>query len=92
MSVDSTTAPKARSDVLFRQLEDEWVLFDPQADELHVLNLSAALVWTHCDGARDVRGIAEAVAGAFEPPVPSGRVERDVDATLARFRDAGLLE
>ncbi len=33
MSVDSTTAPKARSDVLFRQLEDEWVLFNNARDE-----------------------------------------------------------
>ena len=92
MATSREGAPKGRADVVFRQLDDEWVLFDPRSEQLHVLNLSAALVWTHCDGQIGADAIAEAVATAFEPRVPTAQARRDVDDALERFRHAGLLE
>lgn len=77
---------------MFRQLDEEWVLFDPRATQLHALNISAALIWAHCDGEYTPDAIAEAVAGAFDPPIPLSRAREDVTATLTRFREAGLLE
>ena len=41
-----TECPKGRSEVIFRPLDDSWVLFDPRSERVHVLNLTAALVWT----------------------------------------------
>ncbi len=76
---------------MFRQLDDEWVLFDPKADRLHALNLTAALVWSHCTGELDAGAIADAVGGSFGPPVASGDILADVEATLQRFREEGLL-
>ncbi len=84
--------PRGRSDVVFRQLADEWVLFDPRDTKLHALNISAALIWAHCDGSYTPDGIAEVLASSFDPPVPISRVRDDVDAVLTRFREAGLLE
>ena len=43
--------PVARNDVLLRRVGSEWVLFDARKDRAHVLNLTAAVVWTYCDGA-----------------------------------------
>jgi len=77
--------------VVFRQLDDEWVLFDPRTDQLHVLNLSAAVVWAHCDGATDIDGIAGALVEAFSN-LPLAQARQDVDTALAGFREAGLLE
>jgi hypothetical protein len=74
--------PRARDDVLFRYLDDEWVIFDPVTDRLHALNLTAALVWAECDGERDV---------AFDPPLPRDRVLDDVRGAIEAFRDEGLL-
>lgn len=88
----SDVGPKGRPDVVFRQLDDGWVLFDPRATKLHALNLSAALVWAHCDGGYDPDGIARSLAASFDPPVSMSRARQDVDATLKRFRQAGLLE
>jgi len=83
--------PVPRDDLVFRQLDEEWVVFDPLANTLHVLNLAAALVWTHCDGQRSVTEIVEAVRSAFGE-VPAGTdLDRDVTATLASFRELGLL-
>lgn len=82
--------PRARDDVVFRALDDEWVLYDPRADRLHVLNLTAALVWAYCGGEQDVSGIADAVGSAFTPPRSGAEVTDDVAAALARFEDEGL--
>jgi hypothetical protein len=84
--------PKGRSDVIFRPLDDSWVLFDPRAEQLHVLNLSAALVWTHMDGENSPGSIAEAVGSAFNPPQTAAQVLSDVNAALERFKEAGLLD
>ena len=83
--------PRARDDVVFRQLDDQWVIFDPTTDRLHALNLTAALIWTECAGERDVVGIADQVAAAFDPPASLDGVLRDVTATVERFREQGLL-
>jgi len=84
--------PKGRSDVIFRPLDDSWVLFDPLTERLHVLNLSAALVWEHLDGETSLDGIAEAVGSAFQPPVTASQAMADVESVLARFVEAGLLD
>jgi len=84
--------PKARADVIFRALDANWVLFDPTTNELHVLNLSAAMVWSHLDGETPVEGVASAIASSFSPPLSAPDAITDVQDVLAVFRDAGLLE
>jgi hypothetical protein len=84
--------PKSRSDVIFRPLDDSWVLFDPVSEQLHVLNLSAALVWAHLDGESTPETVADAVGSAFSPQRTADQVFTDVMQTLGRFRDAGLLD
>ncbi len=75
--------------MLFRQVDEEWVVYDPAANELHVLNLSAALVWSHCTGENAPAEIAEALQAAYG--LEQARAQADVEATLARFQKAGLL-
>ncbi len=84
--------PRSRTDVIFRPLDDSWVLFDPVSEQLHVLNLSAALVWANLDGESTPEAVAEAVGSAFSPPKTAADVLTDVQQTLGRFRDAGLLD
>lgn len=84
--------PKARPDVVFRPMEDEWVLFDPVAHRIHVLNLTAALVWSLCDGVHDLEEMAREVAGSFSGAPEPSAVAEEVTATVERFREEGLLE
>lgn len=85
--IDPSWKPTARPDVVFRQVGEEWVLFDPERQRVHVLNLTAALVWSFCTGEFDVGEIDQRVREAFtEAPASSG-----ADEALADFRDAGLL-
>ena len=84
--------PKSRSDVIFRPLDDSWVLFDPVSEQLHVLNLSAALIWAHLDGESTPEAVAGSVGSAFKPPMTADQVLADVQQTLLRFQEAGLLD
>lgn len=84
--------PRVRADVVFRQLDDEWVAFDPVAQRLHAMNLTAALVWEHCTGDLTVQEITRAVHDAFGDGGDLAAVARDVEEMIARFGSEGLLE
>lgn len=90
-SSETPNLPTAREDVVFRQLDDEWVLYDPSANKLHVLNLTAALVWTHLNGETATTDIAEAIQTTFAPSDVPADVAADVELAIAKFRAEGLL-
>jgi hypothetical protein len=51
--------PRARRNgLLSEQLDDEWIVYDPERDRGHCLNRTAALVWQHADGERTVGDLA----------------------------------
>ncbi len=79
--------PVGRDDVVFRKVGEDWLLFDPESQEIHVLNLPSALAWTLCTGELDVEGIHSEMEEAYGEDVPPGQI-REI---LERFRDAGLL-
>jgi len=83
--------PVARQDLVLRRVGSEWVLFDPRADRAHVLNLTAAVVWTYCDGFHRPEAIAEAIAGSVED-TPADAIRADIDQVLRRFASEGLLQ
>lgn len=85
-------SPRGREDVVFRQLADDWVLFDPTANQIHVLNLSAALVWTSCTGELSVAEIAGAVAESYQGDSDPAQIKDDVAGAIDRFTSEGLLE
>jgi len=83
--------PTARPDVILRRVGSEWVLYDAALERAHVLNLTAAVIWTYCDGSFQPSGIADAIAGEV-PGLDTTRIRRDIDAVLRRFADEGLLQ
>jgi hypothetical protein len=91
MPLDATARPRVREDVVFRELDEEWVVFDPLTRRLHALNVTAALVWEHCGGDLTVSEIVEAVRSAFTHAPGADEVRRHVEEVLERFRAEGLL-
>lgn len=83
--------PAVRADLVFRRLDEEWVVFDPRTQQLHALNLTAAFVWDLCTGEATLDEIAEELARAFETPPEPAALRRDVTEAVARFARAGLL-
>jgi hypothetical protein len=87
----TTEKPLARPDVALRRVGSEWVLFDAGRDRAHVLNLTAAVVWTYCDGEHE----PAAIAGAISRDVPASEptaIRHDIDDVLRRFAAEGLLQ
>jgi hypothetical protein len=82
--------PTARDDVLLRRVGSEWILFDARRDRAHVLNLTAAVVWTYCDGAHGCTAMAEAIAREMQD-ARAEAISSDIQAVLRRFADEGLL-
>ncbi len=83
--------PTARPDLVLRRVANEWVLFDATHGRAHVLNLTAAVIWTYCDGTHGSAAIADAIAHAVPDTAPE-RLQSDVDQALRRFADEGLLQ
>jgi len=77
---------------VFRELGDEWVLFDPDAHRLHVLNLTAALVWSRCSGEYAAEEIVRYVRDSFSDPPSADEVDEDVRKALRTFASEGLLQ
>lgn len=65
MSHPPPSRPRKRDDVVFRRVSGDWLLFDPRTRQIHVLNLSAALVWSFCTGEHETDEIARQVVEAF---------------------------
>lgn len=61
--------PRARKEqLLMRELGNERLVYDEKSEEAHCLNLTAALVWDHCDGRTTVSEMAELLAKEMRVP------------------------
>lgn len=83
--------PAARADIVLRPMGPEWVLYDPDTRDLHVLNTSAALTWSLLDGERSLDQVALEVAADMQDAPGPEELRVDVAAAVERFRAAGLL-
>ncbi len=86
----STARPRARSDVLRADFDDDTVLFDPVGRHLLVLNHSAALVWSCCDGSGSVDEIADDIAEAYG--LAREALREQVESLVVTWRGQGLLK
>ena len=84
--------PTARQDVLLRRVGSEWVLFDARRDRAHVLNITAAVVWTYCDGSHGSEAIASAIVQEVPGAGSAQAIRSDIETVLRRFASEGLLQ
>jgi hypothetical protein len=57
---------KQRSDIILREIDDEILLMDNQAMQIHQLNRTASYIWSRCDGSTSTDEIIEQVAREFD--------------------------
>ena len=82
--------PRWRDDLIFRQVDEDFVVYDPVTDRTALLNLSAAAVLDLCDGSHTAAEIAAEVAAAFGEPERD--ILADVEKTLNNFTAQGFFE
>jgi hypothetical protein len=89
MSDSALSKPRARGEVLCREVDDGFILYDPRKEKAHSLNASAAYVWDRLDGSQSLAEIAESLK-AF--PGAAGRdLLKDVLDAVEGFRREDLL-
>ena len=82
--------PSARDDLVFREVEDEAVIFDPASGSMHSLTKTAVLIWKMCDGRHSLEDMVRKILEKFE--AQPDEVRRDVERTVRRFGELGLLK
>ncbi len=75
--------PCLRQDLISRQIDEDFVVYDPVTDRTLLLNVSSAAVLELCDGRRTLDDMAEEVAAAFR--VEPGEVRAEIEASLQDF-------
>ena len=81
--------PVRKPGVLARQLGNEWILYDPENGDLHVLNEVAGSVWGMCDGSVSLGQMDERLRAAYEVPA-SANLMADLEDIIASLRQKGL--
>ncbi|MFA4839792.1 MAG: PqqD family protein [Candidatus Neomarinimicrobiota bacterium] len=78
-----TDRPCSRNHLLFKELDDGGVVYDPTTETIHSLNPSAAFIWILCDGNHSIREIIDSVRKHFQEF--SANPETEIDQTLHQF-------
>ena len=81
---------KKRTDILFEEIEDEVVIYDPRTHYVHHLNPMASIIWELFDVSVSPQEIVKEIVDSLN--AESQKVEKDVQETLKHLQEKGLLE
>lgn len=78
--------PRARqASLIIKEVDDETLVYDVEADKAHCLNTTAAQVWKSCDGKTSVKEIATQMSSTDGSPVDESLVWLALDQ-LEKFK------
>ena len=89
MSRSEAPRPLGRGDLLTREVDGEFFLYDPVTDRIVLINHSAAVIFELCDGTRTEEEIAAEVQRLYDSKAE--QLDDEVRATLAEFTAQGLI-
>ncbi len=82
--------PARTNELEIRNVDDRVLVHDPAHDKVHVLNRTAGIILTLCDGTRSSAEIAHALSAAAR--IDISVVIRDVDAIVLEFASLQLVD
>ncbi len=88
---DDERPPRRRDDLICSSAGRESLLYDRQADAIHVLNPTAFAVWELCDGEHTADQIADYLSTHFANATRAD-VGSEVRAALAVLEEKALIE
>jgi Coenzyme PQQ synthesis protein D (PqqD) len=89
MTLGLASRPIRKPGVWLRTSDAENVVFDPQTETVHFLNATAMAIWVLCDGETSADEMIGAICELSG--LPREVVAEDVQSTLLRFVEAGIL-
>ena len=93
MQKTSTQPPRyfRNPDVVIHEEDPDGALvFNPDTDQIKVLNQTGFFVWQLCDGSHDMQGIVSSVRGSFDS-VPEDQVSAQVEDYVNEMVSAGFI-
>jgi len=60
--MESDYKPKAKDNLTIQDLGDETLIYDPERDNVHVLNATAQAIWNLCDGSHTIKDIQKTLS------------------------------
>ena len=86
----SATTPSKAAGITETLSGSELFLYDTRGSVLRVLNTSAMMIWSLCDGQHDSRRMQDVLARLY-PDVERDQLAVDIARTVEEFRADGLL-
>lgn len=78
-------------DVVLREEEaDGGLLFNPDTNQIRVINATGLLIWKLCDGEHDLAELTEALEEAFEG-ASTDQALKDVQAYIEDMNNTGFI-
>jgi len=66
MEINEDFVPATRECVELEELDDGCILYDTAKEKIHSLNVTAASIWTCCDGKHSIKEIATIIEAYFK--------------------------
>jgi len=85
-----TNRPLKRGNVICQDMGTETLLYDAEAEAIHLLNPTALLIWNLCDGHHSLRDMKEKLRAAFSLAAEHD-VLADIQQTVDTFTENDLL-
>jgi hypothetical protein len=76
--------------VLREEDEDGALLFNPDTNQVKVLNSTGLFIWERCDGIRSLQSIIDELKGEFSQ-VPLDELDKHVDDFLTDLKQSGFI-
>lgn len=90
MSEWEEVRPRRRGEAWVQRDGEQTAVYNPDTEELHLLNVSARAIWELCDGDTAPREMAEAISELTG--LTPGLAWTDVTSTLDRLAELGLID
>lgn len=84
-----TAKPRRYGELAGEAEAGQWAVYEPGADETHLLNDSAKAIWELCDGSTTISEMAAAISEVTG--LDLAQATADVEETIGRLRELNLV-
>jgi len=82
--------PKKKDNLTIQDLGDETILYDPEKENVHVLNHTAQAIWNLCTGENTFEDIHKSLIKLF-PDTSAAELFSDLQATINDFGKKNII-
>jgi len=90
-TLDQTQKYMTNPDVVLREEdEDGALIYNPDTDQIKVINPTGLFIWQQCDGSKDLTGIISAMQESYDE-VPEDEVSEQVEKFIDDMVKTGFI-